>query len=309
MRQLSTGEQFTISVQGKANVRLLCRLHFAIEPPPATDIGISSTNRANSSDKVDTMSPAPYDYSYAAQFKQTNKQEHQYLQLLASTSSSFAPQQNLVHGESELSGVDQHPELADDTHESAGGNCQQTAGTSTSSSTGSTSGQLGSLPSKSKRVRTTFTEDQLSILQTHFQIDSNPDGQDLERIATITGLSKRVTQVWFQNSRARQKKYLIKRKPSSVLAPMPSSAAIGLAGDPELQAQFGAEQHHTVNTNQHQHDIDESSTGPFQQKWSANVSDRSDLSTTDGCAALDDLEEDSRTDSEERLLVSADSND
>ena len=72
---------------------------------------------------------------------------------------------------------------------------------------------VGSSSSKSKRVRTTFTDDQLSILQTHFQIDSNPDGQDLERIATITGLSKRVTQVWFQNSRARQKKYLVKKKP------------------------------------------------------------------------------------------------
>ncbi|KJH40270.1 homeobox domain protein [Dictyocaulus viviparus] len=33
----------------------------------------------------------------------------------------------------------------------------------------------------------------------HFQVDSNPDGADLERIANITGLSKRVTQVWFQN--------------------------------------------------------------------------------------------------------------
>lgn len=61
---------------------------------------------------------------------------------------------------------------------------------------------------KSKRVRTTFTEDQLQILQANFQIDSNPDGQDLERIATLTGLSKRVTQVWFQNSRARQKKHV-----------------------------------------------------------------------------------------------------
>ncbi|KAK9745885.1 LIM domain [Popillia japonica] len=40
------------------------------------------------------------------------------------------------------------------------------------------------------------------------RLDSNPDGQDLERIAQITGLSKRVTQVWFQNSRARQKKHL-----------------------------------------------------------------------------------------------------
>ncbi|CAG2183271.1 unnamed protein product, partial [Oppiella nova] len=40
----------------------------------------------------------------------------------------------------------------------------------------------------------------------------NPDGQDLERIAALTGLSKRVTQVWFQNSRARQKKYLNKSR-------------------------------------------------------------------------------------------------
>ncbi|XP_062544048.1 LIM/homeobox protein Awh-like isoform X1 [Armigeres subalbatus] len=62
--------------------------------------------------------------------------------------------------------------------------------------------------SKSKRVRTTFTEEQLQILQANFNIDSNPDGQDLERIASVTGLSKRVTQVWFQNSRARQKKHV-----------------------------------------------------------------------------------------------------
>ena len=44
-------------------------------------------------------------------------------------------------------------------------------------------------------MRTTFTEEQVQILQANFQIDSNPDGQDLERIAQITGLSKRVTQV------------------------------------------------------------------------------------------------------------------
>lgn len=61
---------------------------------------------------------------------------------------------------------------------------------------------------KAKRVRTTFTEEQLQVLQANFQIDSNPDGQDLERIASVTGLSKRVTQVWFQNSRARHKKHI-----------------------------------------------------------------------------------------------------
>ena len=55
---------------------------------------------------------------------------------------------------------------------------------------------------KSKRMRTTFTEEQIQILQANYQLDSNPDGQDLERIAQITGLSKRVTQVWFQNCRS-----------------------------------------------------------------------------------------------------------
>ncbi|CAI5454268.1 unnamed protein product [Caenorhabditis angaria] len=68
---------------------------------------------------------------------------------------------------------------------------------------------------KTKRVRTTFAEEQLSVLQAHFQVDSNPDGADLERIANMTGLSKRVTQVWFQNSRARQKKYQGGRKGGS----------------------------------------------------------------------------------------------
>ncbi|XP_065084208.1 LIM/homeobox protein Awh-like isoform X1 [Ochlerotatus camptorhynchus] len=65
----------------------------------------------------------------------------------------------------------------------------------------------GNGKNKTKRIRTTFTEEQIQILQANFQIDSNPDGQDLERIALATGLSKRVTQVWFQNSRARQKKH------------------------------------------------------------------------------------------------------
>ncbi|KAK5964164.1 LIM/homeobox protein Awh [Trichostrongylus colubriformis] len=75
----------------------------------------------------------------------------------------------------------------------------------------------GQQKQKVKRVRTTFAEEQLSVLQAHFQVDSNPDGADLERIASITGLSKRVTQVWFQNSRARQKKFQSNRKSCDVI--------------------------------------------------------------------------------------------
>ncbi|KAI1716302.1 LIM domain-containing protein [Ditylenchus destructor] len=73
-------------------------------------------------------------------------------------------------------------------------------------------GDDGHTKQKTKRVRTTFAEEQIDILQAHFQIDCNPDGADLERIAQLTGLSKRVTQVWFQNSRARQKKYQVSKK-------------------------------------------------------------------------------------------------
>ncbi|GMT32485.1 hypothetical protein PFISCL1PPCAC_23782, partial [Pristionchus fissidentatus] len=60
-------------------------------------------------------------------------------------------------------------------------------------------GESATSKQKTKRVRTTFTDEQINVLQTHFQIDSNPDGADLERIAQQTGLSKRVTQVWFQH--------------------------------------------------------------------------------------------------------------
>lgn len=83
---------------------------------------------------------------------------------------------------------------------------------------------------KTKRMRTTFTEEQVQILQANFQIDSNPDGQDLERIAQITGLSKRVTQVWFQNCRARQKKYINSGKRSGSASSTNSSKSIPING-------------------------------------------------------------------------------
>jgi len=72
---------------------------------------------------------------------------------------------------------------------------------------------------RNKRVRTSFSEEQIQVLQANFEIDANPDSSELERIAADVGLPKRVTQVWFQNSRARQKKQQQVTQPLSNMSP------------------------------------------------------------------------------------------
>lgn len=55
-------------------------------------------------------------------------------------------------------------------------------------------------------MRTAFNEDQVQIFQSYFDVEQNPDPQDLDIIADQAKVSRRVAQVWFQNARARSKK-------------------------------------------------------------------------------------------------------
>ncbi|XP_077982090.1 zinc finger homeobox protein 3-like [Glandiceps talaboti] len=59
---------------------------------------------------------------------------------------------------------------------------------------------------RDKRLRTTISPQQLEILYQKYQEDSNPTRRMLDMIARQVGLKKRVVQVWFQNTRARERK-------------------------------------------------------------------------------------------------------
>ena len=56
------------------------------------------------------------------------------------------------------------------------------------------------------RLRTTILPEQLDYLYQKYQVESNPSRKMLEQIANEVGLRKRVVQVWFQNTRARERK-------------------------------------------------------------------------------------------------------
>lgn len=60
--------------------------------------------------------------------------------------------------------------------------------------------------SATKRLRTTITPEQLHFLYDCYQQESNPSRKMLEQIAKQVNLKKRVVQVWYQNSRARERK-------------------------------------------------------------------------------------------------------
>ena len=70
-----------------------------------------------------------------------------------------------------------------------------------------------------KRNRTTILPEQQDYLMSKYAIESNPSRKMLEEISSEVHLKKRVVQVWFQNTRARERKGNIKIEPTSFSSP------------------------------------------------------------------------------------------
>lgn len=56
------------------------------------------------------------------------------------------------------------------------------------------------------RVRSLISDEQLKILKDNYKLNPRPKREDLEKIASMIGFSVRVVQVWFQNTRARDRR-------------------------------------------------------------------------------------------------------
>ena len=90
-----------------------------------------------------------------------------------------------------------HEHDADDEERSVGGG---------GGGSGSGGGGDGDGQPRDKRLRTTILPEQLDFLYQQYQLESNPSRKMLETISREVGLKKRVVQVWFQNTRARERK-------------------------------------------------------------------------------------------------------
>ncbi|XP_070175487.1 zinc finger protein 1-like isoform X2 [Littorina saxatilis] len=65
----------------------------------------------------------------------------------------------------------------------------------------------GNSDRKKYRMRSLISDDQQKVLKAHYRENPRPDKEELVRIATEVGFSKRVVQVWFQNMRARDRRH------------------------------------------------------------------------------------------------------
>lgn len=113
-------------------------------------------------------------------------------QLLGSSLTQMPPQTSTSHTTGPASVAASLKRKLDDKEEN---NCSEKEG-----------GNSGEDQHRDKRLRTTITPEQLEILYEKYLLDSNPTRKMLDHIAREVGLKKRVVQVWFQNTRARERK-------------------------------------------------------------------------------------------------------
>ena len=99
------------------------------------------------------------------------------------------------------------------------------------------------LQHREKRLRTTISPEQLDFLYQKYQMESNPSRKMLETIAAETGLRKRVVQVWFQNTRARERKGQFNGNA------MPTKTQDFLKVRSALEAPLGIPKHPVVDNN------------------------------------------------------------
>ncbi|CAM4646904.1 unnamed protein product [Caretta caretta] len=84
-------------------------------------------------------------------------------------------------------------------------------------------------PPRDKRLRTTILPEQLDVLYRWYVQDSNPTRKMLDCISEEVGLKKRVVQVWFQNTRARERKGQFRCAASAGIPPIKTSPSSSLA--------------------------------------------------------------------------------
>jgi zinc finger homeobox protein 1/2 len=81
-----------------------------------------------------------------------------------------------------------------------------TASTPTSASCNGLSSQQQQQDERRVRVRTLISEEQLAVLKAYYMMNPRPKREDLDKIANQIGHPFKVVKVWFQNSRARDRR-------------------------------------------------------------------------------------------------------
>ncbi|KAK7118182.1 hypothetical protein R3I94_021875 [Phoxinus phoxinus] len=81
---------------------------------------------------------------------------------------------------------------------------------------------IGSEPSKKRKRRTSFTPQALEILNSHFEKNTHPSGQEMTEIAEKLNYDREVVRVWFCNKRQALKNTIKRLKPPELgpIAPM-----------------------------------------------------------------------------------------